>query len=100
MIGKSHSGFLSCSNCKGCQNCLPYSIKHSIASTALSGSNGSSVMMVRENKEHKSINTSVNPNLGKVVSTSSILETAVKALDKLSKRNQKSHLIRKYEEMK
>lgn len=97
MIGKAHGrGYTPCKSCSGCKNCSSISVKHSLASTALSRSNANSIMMVRENTERKMVNSTQKYGLSRALSSSSILETAVKALDELARRNKKSHLLKKY----
>ncbi len=73
-----------------------FSIKDSIASTAFSGSAGSSLVIPNQENHPGNEEGIGNERLVRVVSSASVVETAVRVFDQLAKRNKKSHLLKKY----
>jgi hypothetical protein len=96
MIGKEHQKSHGHSPFKDCKGFYPISVKHSIASTALSGSAGNSLMLPRDEPERRPEEPHCPLPLSRAVSSSTIVETAVRAFDQLARNNKKSHLLKKY----
>ena len=78
----------------------PIQVKHSIASTAVSGSAANSVVLSREQTQRKMEESQKGASLAIMDSSSSIFETADRVFEQISKKNKKSHLLKKYGQLK